>query len=793
MVRRPPGKGSVANKLALALVLLVVPWLAEAQQQQPKPSISVSTQESIHEDLVHDVLHTLEATRLDEKLETPLISNRRKNTLSANNNDVLYDASAIATLAPADPAVRAPVSRRSGIETAGSSSPQLARSLEDWEVEDFVLLATVDGKLYARDRKTGKERWTLEVDQPMVETTYHKRNRSMLEEDSRPVDDYLWIVEPSRDGSIYVYIPSGSHGGLINTGLTMKKLVEEMSPFKDDEPPVVYTGDKKTTMLTIDARTGTVLRLFGSGGSLVTDAQSCPTTGLLNPDDDECSTSGTLTLGRTEYTVGIQGIDGHQIAMLKYSEWGPNNFDTDLHRQYQTTKDGKYVYPKHDGSIFSYDFAQSTGPNRLFNQKFPSPVVRVFDVARPWGSNDKNPELIVLPQPVPPLWNDESLDMRSSRIFLNHTEDGSWYAMSGNSYPFAIEGPELAICDHREWWQHGNIWGEMNDAQLSKALVGLHRIDSDRTDRLLTISGPPGKETENTIFTEDSVITTTPEVPTVTERLRQIPQSAVASFSDFVYNPIVTLIAIAVLLLYNKDLIRWAKAFLRIPSKSVRTKSGVADIALEVHERERAIPTELMAAPTSVEVTVSQNATSSSMAESDPAANGNDLVTKQAAKLVEDADEAAQPEKLKKGHRGKRGGIKHKKGQAARATSKDPGPTKTPATVEDAVRDAQKLGGKSNAIEPDVQTLPNGVADISGPIIRMGSLEVNTDKLIGTGSNGTMVFEGNFDGRSVAVKRMLIQFFDIASQETKLLRESDDHPNGTHSLCTVASNLLTSD
>jgi serine/threonine-protein kinase/endoribonuclease IRE1 len=40
-----------------------------------------------------------------------------------------------------------------------------------------------------------------------------------------------------------------------------------------------------------------------------------------------------------------------------------------------------------------------------------------------------------------------------------------------------------------------------------------------------------------------------------------------------------------------------------------------------------------------------------------------------------------------------------------------------------------------------------------------------------------MVFEGEFDGRKVAVKRMLIQFFDIASQETKLLKESDDHPN----------------
>jgi serine/threonine-protein kinase/endoribonuclease IRE1 len=99
-------------------------------------------------------------------------------------------------------------------------------------------------------------------------------------------------------------------------------------------------------------------------------------------------------------------------------------------------------------------------------------------------------------------------------------------------------------------------------------------------------------------------------------------------------------------------------------------------------------------------------------------------------------------------------------------------------SVEDAVRDAQKLG-EPPKIEPDVQTLPNGVTEVSGPILRLNSLEVNTEKLIGTGSNGTMVFEGKFDGREVAVKRMLIQFFDIASQETKLLRESDDHPNGT--------------
>ncbi|KAI9744073.1 MAG: bifunctional endoribonuclease/protein kinase ire1 [Claussenomyces sp. TS43310] len=795
MMRRPPGKGPVANSLLLACIfVLLAPWLVEAQQQQQQPSAVRSKHESPHERPVNEVLHALEATRLphqSQQLETPLIPDGRKSTWSMrdddndnnnknNNKDESHDASAIATLAPANPAVRAPPSRRSSIETAGLSSPQITRSLADWEVEDFVLLATIDGKLYARDRKTGRERWTLEVDKPMVETMHHRRNRSVLEDTYLPVHDYLWIVEPSRDGSIFIYVPSGSHGGLVNTGLTMKKLVEEMSPFKDEEPAVVYTGDKKTTMITLDARTGRVLRWFGSAGALVNDEQSCRTTGLMDFDKDECSTSGTLTLGRTEYTVGIHGTDGHEIAMLKYSEWGPNNFDTDLHRQYRTTKDGKYVYPKHDGSIFSYDFAHKAEPSRLFNQKFPSPVVRVFDIARPWGTEDEDPELVVLPQPVPPAVNDDLAGIRASRIFLNHTEDGSWYAMSGHSYPFAIEGPELAKCDHHEWWQHGTLWEDLNDAQLSKALVGLHRVDSEGSARPLTISAPPSRELDNGNVSTDDVGIIIAELPTVTDRLRRIPRSAIASLSDFIYNPIVTIILISLLVFYNKDLTRKLKAGF----DGKEFQEAASEITVDgLPEASKIGTLPATQAPVQLEVVeVIGTEDPAAVAQIDGIAStvkDGQPVKESVIQIVDGSAEMAQPtpEKKKKTHRGRRGGVMHKKGRAKQAESGEQAPAGAPITVEDAVRDAQNLGGKTGPIEPDVQTLPNGVAEVSGPILRLGSLEVNTDKLIGTGSNGTMVFEGVFDGRQVAVKRMLIQFFDIASQETKLLRESDDHPN----------------
>lgn len=47
----------------------------------------------------------------------------------------------------------------------------------------------------------------------------------------------------------------------------------------------------------------------------------------------------------------------------------------------------------------------------------------------------------------------------------------------------------------------------------------------------------------------------------------------------------------------------------------------------------------------------------------------------------------------------------------------------------------------------------------------------------GYGSQGTVVFKGVFQGRAVAVKRLVADHFSIASQEVSLLQASDDHQN----------------
>ena len=48
---------------------------------------------------------------------------------------------------------------------------------------------------------------------------------------------------------------------------------------------------------------------------------------------------------------------------------------------------------------------------------------------------------------------------------------------------------------------------------------------------------------------------------------------------------------------------------------------------------------------------------------------------------------------------------------------------------------------------------------------------------LGYGSHGTVVYEGSFQGRAVAVKRLLQDFVTLATREVSILQQSDDHPN----------------
>jgi serine/threonine-protein kinase/endoribonuclease IRE1 len=674
-------------------------------------------------------------------------------------------------------------------------------------VEDFVLLATVDGDLYASDRKTGQERWHFKADHPMVETRHFRTNRSVLDDDYDPIDHYIWVVEPTRDGELYLWRPNENGVGLGKMTLTMKKLVEELSPYNDEANAIVYTGDKRTTMVTLNAATGTIIKQFGSTGSYVNkvESQSCFKPNALADGEEECSEDSTITLGRTEYTVSIHRFDGSPIASLKYSEWGPNTRDNDLIQQNHLTKDSRYVTGQHDGKVYGFEYSRFSEERPVFTKTLSSPVARVFDVLHRWGSAARagtDPELIVLPQPPLPATDEDSVRLRNEKVFINQTEAGSWYALSGNRYPLILSAPAAPI--HRvDWWRIKEAWDLLPESQKSRALIGTHHLPdglatADRVQqpsRLLL--DPPRVDPESLIDTNTpKLLPPQPEPSRIFETAKKVPGLVVTRVFDLVSNPAaIVLFIVALWMLYKDNFVR--------SKRGSRGKGGLVTPEIEVNPTvsqqtpaapEAAEPRGEVAAPDAAPVDAVPADVVPAEKPADPAEPQGPAGEPRPAVAVADppegngepaegADAAAsgEPAKKKKGHRGRRGGVKHRKGnkdgngKRENSQSRDDEPPQE--TVEEVVNKAKTLV-REPKLEPDIITMPGDADEVSGHILKMGSLEVNEAEQLGTGSNGTIVFAGRWDGRDVAVKRMLVQFNEIASQETRLLRESDDHPNG---------------
>ncbi|KAI1311339.1 hypothetical protein F5Y03DRAFT_304410 [Xylaria venustula] len=826
MLRRPPREGRLVappRTVFIALAVLLIPWLqlVDAQQQQQQVPQHRPLAQSPHlVDVIKDGTINVDAPdrrglprlRQDSPLDgqqnqaapkssAAKIKNymRRSRTsgssMVANRQDPydtpsLNDASALSTLAPGK-AVRAPNSSRqvaSVLAGSGLSSLQSARSLENWEVEDYILLATVDGHLYAADRESGDERWHLQVEQPVVETIHYRPNTSSPHEkrsqDRHPLDDYVWAIEPANNGAVYVWTPSHYGAGLMSTGYTMKELVDEMGHYASSDPPVVYTGHKKNTLITVDAATGRVLKWFGQTGSQV-DQQSptCfpPNSRLLDTDNKECSNDGRITLSRTEYTVDIHDRDdGRDIATLKYAEWGPNNFDNDLHRQYRSPPDNRYFTSQHDGRVYAIAYPSST---TSFSLPLTVPVARAFDVARPMDApSGSNPELVLLPQPIPPARDQDSAWARSHNVFLNQTESGGWYAMSGRFYPLIVDGP-VAHVNRRSSWENEIL---LDDAHLSTALVGVHTIGdgigmpeySSALAPSLPSESFDQSETEDPMRPNSASITPVmeTELPPIVEQVKELPRRAFYSTWDLFTNPLVLCVLLYGLSRYIRHWLTSRSAKRKQPT-SLEPKDLKNESRTEVVDEPKPVVPQVTGPepelPDKEEKVIAQDAQPIVLPEADVVP----VLPGQEGQPVE--QEAS--DKKKKAHRGRRGGVKHRKG-AKKQRDADGSPEKH--------KDEKSSSPEADGSVPGILTtsspaklVPNvGIEmsnpeDVSGPAIDIGGIEVNQDCQLGMGSNGTIVFAGKFHGRDVAVKRMLTQFWDIATQETQLLLESDHHQN----------------
>ena len=796
-------------------------------------------------------------------------NNNDKNDIDERQNIVIpNDASAPATLAPGKP-VRAPsagLRPHSAASGAGVASPRSARNLADWEVEDLVLLATVNGDLYGFDRKTGKKRWKYPFGPPLVETE-HVITSGLDELDRHPVDQYIWAIEPTGEGAIYIWVPGdggpNSVPTLSYTGQTMKRLVEELAPHETSDPPVAYLGSKASSIYTFDLDTGNVIRTLGTTGHWI-DENSC-----LRPNairgQDECVAKRTVRLGRTEYTVSVRGLDGRTLVTLKYNDWNLNTFDKDLLDQYHIPLDQQYIIGGHDKSPVAYlselnNKGQLKARVKLDYQDTPfeSAVARAFDLYRPRDSDDPNGPFIVLPQP-PPLVSNTAANELSNLVLLNCTqpkageEGGNWYALSGLIYPQAADAA-VAKIERPEFWNVRERASSLTGDEKIKYLAGTHHLDvvgqpqnehlalpapsySAATRSSLPAPTSPADEMPGMPTKEKINETLVPEIgdglpPTIGSKIRSLPQVAADKVTAFAMNEVTIFIFMVAFFYYQNELRRKARRWVNRWSSTVtdagwfsHSSNVVEDSDSETDEKPAAtVPTRAEAealglvreAPELPEkadishddeetpVESENEARVSSVEPAAVAAAAAPIETLRETKHDEDkatAKDTPSPtssdatnmapaegqQKKKKAHRGRRGGVKHRKGPK-REASESRDDDQANGTVEETVGKVKNFRfGEQEAMEPDVQTVNDDMQSVSGSVLKIGNIEVDTDNQLGTGSNGTIVFAGKFDGRVVAVKRMLIQFYDIASQETRLLRESDNHPNGRHFVITLCS------
>ncbi|KAI4881609.1 hypothetical protein NFI96_027907, partial [Prochilodus magdalenae] len=100
---------------------------------------------------------------------------------------------------------------------------------------------------------------------------------------------------------------------------------------------------------------------------------------------------------------------------------------------------------------------------------------------------------------------------------------------------------------------------------------------------------------------------------------------------------------------------------------------------------------------------------------------------------------------------------------------------------------SQPLLSSKDSTPPGTPSQSNGHSEV----VEVGKISFSPAEVLGHGTEGTFVFRGHFDGRRVAVKRILPECVEFAEREVQLLRESDEHPNVIRYFCTERDRQFT--
>lgn len=621
------------------------------------------------------------------------------------------------------------------------------RSLKHFALSNYLIAADVEGGLHAINRQSGQIFWSITSSQfnPLID----------IREPPRSNTSEILMVEPFEHGNIYYFnmyqglqkIPV-SIEELISSSpmhLKAKLVVDDIGTVIDDEK--TYTGSRKTVMYTIDIFTGEIVSVFGPG----TDNKKYKNGNVSKP---YLTADNLLVVGKTIYELGIHSKDGSTYNVT-YSTWQPNSLDQDLASQNVVSQDGVMITPFKDKSILAIDTDYKIA--KWVSPKFPGIITSIFDVFY----DDIANENIIVPHSFQTI-DKENIKIES--IYLEETENHSWVALSAENFPSLVKAAPISKYASSETWRSPDIF--FDDELFQDAITGVHTLSNpqykpsfpkpnleseskhSRPSNALMMIEPSNYNNFPTVREEPFNSLERYISPAELELYRlqlekQITRQLLEQNKHSVFyklgNLIYKIVESGLILLLSVVLLGLLQKFKITPPLPVILEK----LGLTTSKELKLTHPEISESVDNIDIkNKSKKETNEKVEESESSQDENNhQITEKETKGVSMSPTASQSEK-KKRKRGSRGGKKNK--------SKKPDQTESSDNIH---------------FETNLKNL------------------TVSDKILGYGSSGTVVFEGNFQGRPVAVKRMLVDFCDVADREIQLLTESDNHSNVIRYYC----------
>lgn len=638
----------------------------------------------------------------------------------------------------------------------------MSKNLNGLSFTDLALLVTTDGDLYGINRDNGKINWVLRGLNSVIKSGRNLSKANNLFEDNKQYIsnnvDFFWFLEPAGDGSIYLF---DFRTGLHKLPFNIKQLIK-LSPYSFPGDDKVYIGKQETSLFVINANTGKIYQSFGNNYEY--DTTHCLSGGVFSRNyDKKCGTidihdKNILKIGRIDYILNV--YSGNMLLWnVSYSEWVPTFINVNFENKYASIFDGKYISSTYNGVVFQHNIIGLTS-SIIWSKKFDSPIIKVFDILSfapisiyYQSELDKQHVLMMIEQPAD-LMLKMSNKVNNRYVFINVTQVGNWYALSDEKFPF-IKEASLS-----RWYNSTINFGKLGILPLYKDLIGLHQISYDM-GQILTIDSPfESLEADYFLYRNYNfkyeyiffIFLVFSLIYYLWKRKGLCYQCiSFLKARYFIWTTYMKKFSYGSLDI-NSSIIdkKNNKEYMGFKNDFNRISLGVNGISifnemddlkvLYLKKRKKGVrrskrrrkEVENVSYVDTVEVT-SEN---------------EDLKEVENVSYVDTVEITSENEDLKENQ------IKY-------------------------YNYNDNLENRSSSIlTPKKYDL---VENVTFPLI-INSLEI-TNKILGYGSHGTVVYEGSFEGRKVAVKRMLLEFYEVASREITLLQESDGHPNVIRYYC----------